>query len=63
MRKYNIQNYIRYKNDVEQQLKRVRKPVDGDYTDLTDEEIKLTFFLWLLLLHINNLRQIKHQVY
>ena len=43
MRKYNIQNYIRYKNDVEQQLKRVRKPVDGDYTDLTDEEIKINF--------------------
>ena len=43
MRKYNIQNYIRYKNDVEQQLKRVKKPVDGDYTDLTDEEIKINF--------------------
>ena len=43
MRKYNIQNYIRYKNDVEQQLKRVSKPVDGDYTDLTDEEIKINF--------------------
>ena len=43
MRKYNIQNYIRYKNDVEQQLKRVRKPVDGDYTELTDEEIKINF--------------------
>lgn len=43
MRKYNIQNYIRYKNDVEQQLKRVRKPIDGDYTDLTDEEIKINF--------------------
>lgn len=43
MRKYNIQNYIRYKNDVEKQLERVRKPVDGDYTDLTDEEIKINF--------------------
>lgn len=43
MRKYNIQNYIRYKNDVEQQLKRVRKPVNGDYTELTDEEIKINF--------------------
>ncbi len=32
MRKYNIQNYIKYKNDVEAQLNRVNKPVDGDYT-------------------------------
>lgn len=43
MRKYNIQNYIRYKNDVEKQLERVKKPVDGDYTGLTDEEIKINF--------------------
>jgi RNA polymerase sigma factor (sigma-70 family) len=43
MRKYNIQNYIRYKNDVEKQLERVRKPINGDYTDLTDEEIKINF--------------------
>ena len=43
MRKYNIQNYIRYKNDVEKQLERVRKPIDGDYTQLTDEEIKINF--------------------
>jgi RNA polymerase sigma factor (sigma-70 family) len=43
MRKYNIQNYIRYKNDVEKQLQRVKKPVDGDYTGLTDEEIKINF--------------------
>ena len=43
MRKYNIQNYIRYKNDVEKQLERVKKPVDGDYTQLTDEEIKINF--------------------
>jgi|TARA_B100001093_G_scaffold505705_1_gene563466 RNA polymerase sigma factor (sigma-70 family) len=43
MRKYNIQNYIKYKNDVEAQLNRVNKPVDGDYTKLTDEEIKINF--------------------
>ena len=43
MRKYNIQNYIRYKNDVEKQLERVKKPVNGDYTQLTDEEIKINF--------------------
>ena len=43
MRKFNIQNYVRYKNDVEEATKRVRKPVDGDYTMLTDEEIKINF--------------------
>ena len=43
MRKYNIQNYIRYKKDVEKQLERVKKPIDGDYTALTDEEIKINF--------------------
>jgi RNA polymerase sigma factor (sigma-70 family) len=43
MRKYNIQNYIRYKKDVEKQLERVKKPIDGDYTPLTDEEIKINF--------------------
>ena len=43
MRKYNIQNYIRYKNEVEAALKRVRKPIDGDYTYLTNEEIIVNF--------------------
>ena len=43
MRKYNIANYIRYKKDVEAQLKKVRKPVDGDYTPLTNEEIQINF--------------------
>jgi RNA polymerase sigma factor (sigma-70 family) len=43
MRKYNIQNYIRYKKDVEQALKRVKKPEDGDYTFLTNEEIVVNF--------------------
>jgi len=43
MRKYNIQNYIRYKNDVEKQLEKIKKPIDGDYTGLTDEEIKINF--------------------
>ena len=31
------------KKDVEKQLERVRKPIDGDYTPLTDEEIKINF--------------------
>lgn len=43
MRKYNISNYVRYKNEVEAALKRVRKPIDGDYTYLTNEEIIVNF--------------------
>tara|TARA_B100001939_G_scaffold338732_1_gene344670 strand:- start:59 stop:823 length:765 start_codon:yes stop_codon:yes gene_type:complete len=43
MRKYNIQNYIRYKEDVKQALKTVRKPKDGDYTYLTNKEIQINF--------------------
>ena len=43
MRKYNIANYVRYKKDVEIKLDKVRKPVDGDYTFLTDEEIQINF--------------------
>tara|TARA_R100001079_G_scaffold110447_1_gene85908 strand:+ start:936 stop:1700 length:765 start_codon:yes stop_codon:yes gene_type:complete len=43
MRKYNIANYVRYKKEVETALKRVNKPVDGDYTHLTNEEIIINF--------------------
>ena len=43
MRKYNIANYVRYKKDVEAQLKKVRKPIDGDYTYLNDKEIQINF--------------------
>ena len=43
MRKYNIANYVRYKKDVEAQLKKVRKPMEGDYTYLTDKEIQINF--------------------
>tara|TARA_R100000479_G_scaffold172794_1_gene117805 strand:- start:486 stop:662 length:177 start_codon:yes stop_codon:yes gene_type:complete len=43
MRKYNIANYVRYKEDVKDKLEKVRKPVDGDYTFLTDEEIVINF--------------------
>jgi len=43
MRKYNIQNYIRYKKEIEEALKTVRKPVDGDYTYLTNQEIIINF--------------------
>ena len=43
MRKYNIANYVRYKKDVEAQLKKVRKPIHGDYTYLNDKEIQINF--------------------
>ena len=43
MRKYNISNYVRYKKEVEDALKRVRKPIDGDYTHLTNDEIVINF--------------------
>jgi RNA polymerase sigma factor (sigma-70 family) len=43
MRKYNIANYVRYKKEVEAALKRVNKPIAGDYTHLTNEEIIINF--------------------
>ena len=43
MKKYNIANYVRYKEDVKAKLEKVRKPVDGDYTFLNDEEITINF--------------------
>ena len=48
MRKFNIQNYVRYKNDVEAAIKNVRKPENGDYTMLTNNEI-ITNFLPLVV--------------
>jgi DNA-directed RNA polymerase specialized sigma subunit len=43
MRKYNIANYVRYKKEIEVALKRVNKPINGDYTHLTNEEIIINF--------------------
>ena len=43
MKKYNIANYVRYRKEVEEAVKRVRKPIDGDYTHLTNEEIVINF--------------------
>lgn len=43
MRKYNIANYVRYKEDVKAKLGKVKKPINGDYTILTDEEIVINF--------------------
>ena len=43
MRNYNISNYVRYKKEVEAAVKRVRKPIEGDYTYLTNEELFINF--------------------
>jgi DNA-directed RNA polymerase specialized sigma subunit len=43
MKKYNIKNYIRYKKEVEEAIEKVRKPINGDYTYLTNEEIVINF--------------------
>ena len=43
MRKFNIQNYVRYKEDVEKTIKTVKKPIDGNYTELTNNEIIKNF--------------------
>ena len=43
MKKYNIANYVRYKKEVEAAVKRVRKPINGDYTHLTNNEIIINF--------------------
>jgi len=44
MKHYNIQNYIRYKNDLEQSLKRIKKK---EYIDYTRDEL-ITIFLPLV---------------
>ena len=43
MRKYNVANYVRYKKEVESALKRVNKPIGGNYTHLTNHEIVINF--------------------
>ena len=40
MKHYNIQNYIRYKNDLEQSLKRIKKK---EYVEYTRDEVIITF--------------------
>ena len=40
MKSYNIQNYIRYKKDLEQKLKRINKK---EYTQYTEEELTVVF--------------------
>jgi len=43
MRKYNITNYVRHKEEVKAAIKRVRKPIEGDYTHLSNSEIIINF--------------------
>ena len=39
MKKYNLENYIRYKEDVKDKISRLPTVTNGDYTKLTDEEL------------------------
>ena len=43
MRKYNIANYLKYKQEVEEAIEDVKRPIDGDYTVLTNNEIIINF--------------------
>ena len=43
MKKYNIANYLKYKHEVEEAIEDVKKPIDGDYTVLTNNEIIINF--------------------
>ena len=36
MKKYNIPIYLKYKQEVEEEWEDVNKPIDGDYTRLTN---------------------------
>lgn len=43
MKKYNIANYLKYKQEVEEAIEDVKRPIDGDYTVLTNNEIIINF--------------------
>lgn len=43
MKKYNIPIYLKYKQEVEEEWEDVNKPIDGDYTRLTNNEIVINF--------------------
>jgi RNA polymerase sigma factor (sigma-70 family) len=45
MKKYNVQNYVRYKLEVEDIQKTLPEIIDGDYTSLTNDEMIKTFLL------------------
>ena len=46
MKKYNIENYVRWKNDVAKAISRLPE-IDGDYTILNRDQnhLKCSFFL------------------
>ena len=43
MKKYNLENYIRYKEDVKDKISMLPVVTNGDYTKLTDEELIIMF--------------------
>ena len=43
MKKYNLENYIRYKEDVKDKISMLPVVINGDYTKLTDEELIIMF--------------------
>ena len=43
MKKYNIPIYLKYKEEVEDAIEEVNKPIDGNYTKLTNEELIINF--------------------
>ncbi len=43
MKKYNIANYLKYKQEVEEAIEDVKRPIDGNYTVLTNNEIIINF--------------------
>ena len=43
MKKYNIPIYLKYKEEVEEAIEEVNKPIDGDYTKLTNDELIINF--------------------
>ena len=47
MKKYSIDNYVRYKNEVQRKVNKLQKVVDGDYTIYNSEDM-ITCFLPLV---------------
>jgi len=43
MKKYNLENYIRYKEDMQTKISKLPDVVDGDYTKFSDEELIVMF--------------------
>ncbi len=43
MKKYNLENYIRYKEDMQTKISKLPDVIDGDYTKFSDEELIVMF--------------------